>query len=238
MNECGLRRQSTKIFISGTDTAVGKTLCAAVIAVYLKQAGKSVAYLKPIETGCEKDISSDQKFVSQFIEDTYCLYKLKTPISPHIAAKQVGLKISIAEIKKTIAELSAKYDYLLIEGAGGLLVPITDDYDFSDLVSELNLNLILVAGSKLGVLNQAKLNFEYIRAKNLNIMGYILNQVNSDPAQIDALKTNPKALSEIAEKYSISELFSLPFCVATPDPGTIASFLDKSLFSAKIRQEF
>lgn len=225
------------IFVTGTDTNVGKTFCAAAIAAYLKQQGKSVAYVKPIETGCKDDLSSDQKFVGKFIEDTYCFYKLKTPISPHLAAKQVGLKISITEIKKSIIELSLKYDYLVIEGAGGLLVQLTDEYDFSNLVEELNLNLILVAGSRLGVLNQARLNFEYIRAKNLKILGYVLNQAIKDNQQ-EALKTNRDALAAIARKYEISELFSLPFFELSPDAKTIIEFVDKSSFSAKIRPAF
>ena len=223
------------IFVTGTDTGIGKTICSAAIALKLSQNGKTVAYLKPVECGIAR---SDKSFVAHYIKDVYDQYKLKTPISPHLAAKQEGIEISISEIKKKIVELSSNYDYLVVEGAGGLLVPITESYDFAKLISELEINLILVTGSKLGVLNHAKLNFEYIRAKKLKIMGYVFNEVLSlaeAGEQVDAIKTNRKALERIATNYDIPELFALPFFDTLPDNKSLLELMDNTPFSAKIR---
>ena len=229
------------IFISGTDTGVGKTFCAAAMALEIKELGKTVAYFKPVESGCLGQRSSDLEFVNKHIKDVFSLYRLKNPISPHLAARQDGIEISVAEIKKKIAELSSEFDFLIIEGAGGLLVPITDNYDFSNLVSELDLPLVLVAGSKLGMLNQAKLNFEYIRQRQIKILGYVFNETFSLSeaerlGQLEAIKTNRQALQEVAENYGISELFALPFLSELPERESLLELMDNTLFSDKIRE--
>lgn len=229
---------SNCIFVSGTDTAIGKTFCSAAIAVKLEQMGYSVAYFKPVECGATH---SDKNYVGQYVKNVFDLYKFKAAISPHLASGLEGVEISIEAIKNKIAELSASFDFVVIEGAGGLLVPISDNYDYAKLALELEMSIILVVGSRLGVLNHARLNFEFAKANKLKLMGYIFNEIISSAKageQIEAIQTNRVALRKIAQGYGISELFALPFFDDMPEAKTLLAFMDNDSFSAKIRHKF
>lgn len=155
-------------FITGTDTNIGKTVVSAWLQLHL-----GYHYWKPIQCG-DLDKGGDTKSVktlTQFKEEFFYppLYSLKAPLSPHEAAKQENIKISIEKIKNSVITSST-----LIEGAGGLMVPLNKDYFMIDLIKELACPVILAVRGTLGTLNHSFLSLEALRNRNIKIAGLVI----------------------------------------------------------------
>ncbi|MBH0181203.1 MAG: dethiobiotin synthase, partial [Nitrospira sp.] len=155
------------IFITGTDTGVGKTLVAAAVALALKKQGFEVGVMKPIETGVSpsKTGQSDAARLRSIIdsEDQFgavCPYPFTLPVAPLAAAQAERQAINPEVIKKIYRLLSDRYDYMVVEGVGGVLVPITPDSDVMDLMAQLKLPAVIVGRSGLGGINHALLTIE------------------------------------------------------------------------------
>ena len=163
-----------KIFISGSDTNIGKTLISAWLCQH-----SHYDYFKPIQTGCISD--SDSLTVKTLSPHTIVhpeSYRFKLPLSPHLAARAEDAEINIQTIQ------CPKTPNLLIEGAGGLLVPINRQILMIDLIAHLNIGVILVVSSKLGTINHSLLSIEALRARKIPILGVILSgPLNSDNAE-------------------------------------------------------
>ena len=156
-------------FISGTDTNVGKTIVSAVLATKLE-----AHYFKPIQCGLNKMNLKDSEVVKSLSNKAKILnelYFLKKPLSPFVAAKQEKKKIDVNKILQFVKNLKTKK--LVIEGAGGLNVPINSNYLMSDLCQKLNAPLILVSRTKLGTINHTLMSLEVIKKKNINLLGII-----------------------------------------------------------------
>ena len=157
-------------FISGTDTNVGKTIVSAVLATKLE-----AHYFKPIQCGLNKMNLKDSEIVkslSNKVKILNELYFLKKPLSPFVAAKQEKKKIDVNKILQFVKNLKTKK--LVIEGAGGLNVPINSNYLMSDLCQKLNKPLILVSRTKLGTINHTLMSLEVIKKKKkINLLGII-----------------------------------------------------------------
>ena len=156
-------------FISGTDTNVGKTIVSAVLATKLE-----AHYFKPIQCGLNKMNLKDSEVVKSLSNKAKILnelYFLKKPLSPFVAAKQEKKKIDINKILQFVKNLKTKK--LVIEGAGGLNVPINSNYLMSDLCQKLNTPLILVSRTKLGTINHTLMSLEVIKKKKINLLGII-----------------------------------------------------------------
>ena len=156
-------------FISGTDTNVGKTIVSAVLATKLE-----AHYFKPIQCGLNKMNLKDSEVVKSLSNKAKILnelYFLKKPLSPFVAAKQEKKKIDVNKILQFVKKLKTKK--LVIEGAGGLNVPINSNYLMSDLCQKLNTPLILVSRTKLGTINHTLMSLEVIKKKKINLMGII-----------------------------------------------------------------
>ena len=161
------------IFITGIGTGVGKTLVSAIVTEAL-----NADYWKPIQAGFEdgtdtitiKDLISNKK---SFVHPE--LYHLKTPASPHIAARMDGIEISMDNIKQTALSILATSKQLIIEGAGGLLVPITGTLTVADLIKTLNAGVILVSRNYLGSINHSLLTAAYCRSNGIDVAGWIFN---------------------------------------------------------------
>ena len=175
-------------FITGTDTDVGKTVVTACLATLFKSQGMDVGVMKPIETGvdpeCSSSANSDTKFLIEITantdqEEEVCPYRLKIPASPHQAAQMAGTKIAISTLLEKFKVLKSRHDIMLVEGIGGLLVPITPNYDVSDLALETGLPLIIVSRFRIGTLNHTLLTINAAKQKGLKIKGFILNQQES-----------------------------------------------------------
>lgn len=169
------------IFITGTDTGVGKTYVSSVIGSHLKyKMNIDVGYLKPVETGGIQDTLT-LKNTLNLPEDLSILnpINLKNPLSPNIAFEVEGYNISLEEIKERIKRsfdtLSKKYQYLIVEGAGGVAVPIKDNFLMSDLIKFLDLPAVVVSRPNLGTINHTLLTLEHLRNKGIDVKGVIIN---------------------------------------------------------------
>ena len=182
-----------KIFITATGTDIGKTYVSALILKKMKEAGLNCGYFKPVLSGVIEDngklVESDCNYVVNTAKlsasaDECVVYWWKEAVSPHLAAQRAGDVINIKKIKSALAEKENKYDYILIEGAGGITCPLRlesgEKYLLKDLIKELKTGIIIVADGGLGTINSVLLTVEYAKANNINIEGIILNNFNPD----------------------------------------------------------
>jgi len=189
------------IFITGTDTGVGKTFFACGLAALLKESGYKVGVMKPAETGCDqgegKLVPRDAAALKEASGceiplEQICPYQFREPLAPSVAAEKEGTRIDIDRLMSVYSEISATHDVTIVEGAGGLLVPLLPSYTYADLAKVLKLPLIVVAANKLGMINHLLLTLEHASCKGLSVLGYVLNQIESQPSL--AAETNREAL--------------------------------------------
>jgi len=201
------------IFITGTDTGVGKTFVACGLASLLRESGYRVGVMKPAETGCEeKDgelVPEDAirlKEASGCEEplEKICPYRLKDPLAPSVAAERSGVTIDIDAIRKLYDEISSKHDITIVEGAGGLLVPILSHYTYADLAKLLKLPVLVVAANSLGAINHLLLTLEHASCRGLLVLGYVLNRLESQPSL--AAETNADALRFLTSVPCLAEI--------------------------------
>lgn len=182
-----------KIFITATGTDIGKTYVSALIIKKMRESGFDCGYYKPVLSGVfelgGKLVESDPNYVIDVAKipttaDKCVSYWWKEAVSPHLAAKRVNQKIDIDKIKYDFSQMNKKYDYLLIEGAGGITCPLKiekdEKYLLKDLIWELGLSTIIVADAGLGTINSTLLTVEYARANGIEVEGIILNNYESD----------------------------------------------------------
>ena len=193
------------IFITGTDTGVGKTTVASGIAAALRARGWTVGVCKPVETGCGpraggKRYPADAaqlKFFSGSHSElkVICPYALREPLAPWVAAEREQVRIDIDRLLRCYRTVAAVHDVTLIEGAGGLLVPLTPEVTFADFAKRLDVPLLVVVGSRLGAINHALLTVRYAQAVGLRVLGYVVNFFL--PESDEAARTNVDALSRL-----------------------------------------
>ena len=172
---------SKVIFVTATDTGVGKTTVCAAIAKILKDKGQNVGYFKPVETGCEP-ICSDASLLSRITGqdiDEIVLYRFRSPVSPFVAQEIEFKEIDAGNILFYLDYLKRRYDFLIVEGAGGIKVPITQDngkiITFLDLVYEASLPVLIVSRAGLGTINHTVLTVDALNSINAQIKGIIIN---------------------------------------------------------------
>lgn len=190
-------------FVSGTDTDVGKTVATGFLARRFAQRGLRVITQKLVQTGCEKisdDIVVHRKIMGidllpEDLDSTTCAYVFGYPASPHLAAALEGVRIDPAEITRRTRKLEELFDVVLLEGAGGLIVPLTDDLLTIDYAAEFAPETFLVVSSKLGGLNHALLSLEACRARGMRMKGVVYNTFADVPADIT------KSTADFIKKY-------------------------------------
>jgi dethiobiotin synthetase len=185
------------IFVTGTDTGVGKTVVTAAIVWNLIQAGKSIGLMKPVQTGTIVSGPTDIEFVQKVLGTDYsldvsCPFMFPDPLAPLAASMLVGERINIDKIKDSYTRLSAENDTVIVEGAGGLLVPILEDYYMSDLASDLDLPVLIVTRPNLGTLNHTLLTLESAEKRGLDVAGIVINNYPWDPGLPE--QTNPELI--------------------------------------------
>lgn len=204
------------IFITGTDTGVGKTVIAAGLAALFRKKGLSIGVMKPIQTGCISRrgarIAADARFLIQAAGaddpmDHVCPYRFKIPAAPLVAAEYEGEKIDLHRIEDSYRRLSMRHRVMVVEGIGGLLTPITPTETAMDLVIRLNLPLIIVAHIRLGALNHALLTVQAARQAGATILGIIFNRPGPSSRNV-AEKTNPGVFSRLC---SVPVLGNVPY---------------------------
>ena len=198
------------LFISGTDTEVGKTFFTSALASYLRSQHMDVGVFKPVATGgapnedAELLISASGSSDSLEAINPVCL---PDPLSPNVAADLVNQPIDLDPVLRGYARLRARHEITLVEGVGGLLVPILDNFSVADLALELDLPLLSVARSALGTINHTLLTLEAAAARRLEVRGVIFNTLASSPPS-KAAETSPDVISEIS---GIPSLGTLPY---------------------------
>lgn len=176
------------LFITGTDTEVGKTVVTAALGAALKAAGRPVRALKPLATG-EPFPGSDATLLAQATEDRPRVWRcFDAPAAPSRSAAAQGEQISIPDLLDWIraeqAEMAPRSGTTLIEGAGGWRVPIDGETDMASLAVTLELSVLVVSANRLGVLNHTLLTVESIRARGLAVAGVVLNDAFGAPADL------------------------------------------------------
>lgn len=202
---------SKGFFVTGTDTGVGKTVIAAALIKVIGLLGLKACGMKPIETGCTKNdvlIPSDGMFLKEMaaMDDSIDLVtpmRFENPLAPMVASEIENVPVDIDKVKRAYTELSRKYEVVIVEGIGGLLVPIakwsypSKIYFVLDLAKDLGLPTIVVGRPGLGTINHTLLSVNYAIKEGLNVAGIIINY-SRPPEGTLAEKTNPAVLKWIS----------------------------------------
>ena len=201
------------LFITGTDTGVGKTVVTAAILAWLQHQGKKVGVMKPIETGvdseCSSPANSDALFLMECggIKDAMaeiCPIRLKPAASPFQAALIENRSIQPETILSAYRTLSEKYDWMLVEGIGGVRVPITRDTGVMDLMRDLVLPAVVVARYQLGTLNHTLMTLDTLKQNGIPVRGVVFNQTG--PEAPDAIEQNqPRLFEELSGTQVLGE---------------------------------
>ena len=206
-----------RLGVTGTDTGVGKTVVAAALLALLRRRGMRVAGMKPVETGVAPgDPASDAALLRTAaggydLPEEVCPLTLPEPLAPWVAARRTGTDVDIDVLDAAFDRLCEGRDAIVVEGAGGLLVPLTRDLAFDGLFRRWRLGLIVVAGNRLGVLNHALLTVRAARAAGLEVQGIVLNSLL--PGEAGTVeRTNADAVAELFQNLPV-----LPFpCLPRP----------------------
>lgn len=197
--------QGKGIFITGTDTAVGKTLVAACLALQLKDRGKRVGVMKPIETGVvpTRQHHSDAVRLRAIVESddalgAVCPYAFPLPLSPLAAAQAERSAIDLKAIQQVYRLLAKEHDLMIVEGIGGVHVPIAKKQDVMDLIKRLRLPTVVVGRSGLGGINHALLTIEALRKRKLAVAALVLNATR--PVRSQEARLQEKTTVEILRK--------------------------------------
>ena len=221
------------IFITGTDTEVGKTFVAGGLARTWLKMGKRVGVMKPIESGCARSDGVLQPLDALFLKkmssstdelDLIVPYRLEHPLAPSIAAELEGIEIDLKNIESIYQQLERTYDVILVEGGGGLLSPLYKTFTNVDLIKLLGIPVIVVARNALGTINHTLLTVECARSNALSILGVIINNLSpeGDPSTND----NPQVIKELSGQPLLGTIPFLP-APQRDDMELIAELIDE-----------
>ncbi|HTY88790.1 MAG TPA: dethiobiotin synthase [Candidatus Acidoferrum sp.] len=182
-------------FITGTDTGVGKTVLGALLTQYLRRRGIKVAALKPVCSGGRADARILQSALANRLTlDEINPWHFQAPLAPLLAARREGRRVRRAEVRAHIRKMQYRFDVVLVEGAGGLLSPLGEDFNSRDLIAALHAKPIIVAQSRLGVLNQLLLTLEALPGRSRKAAKIVLM---SPPKPDLASASNARLLREL-----------------------------------------
>lgn len=225
------------IFITGSDTDVGKTVVAGALAAAIKAQGMNVGVMKPVSTGVKKFdgqlISDDARYLKEIVgskdeEDLINPIRLEPPLAPTLAARQTGTNIKLEKVWSAFQELLSRHDFLVVEGIGGLLVPIDEHLLVADMASKMDLPIVIVCKHCLGAINHTLLTVECAKGRNLRIKGIIVNMLNNGEAFV----------TEIEKHTLLPILGTIPFykniSVADCAFGDIVHYFQQEMNIARI----
>lgn len=221
------------LFVTGTDTGAGKTLVASALLRAFALSGLRAVGMKPVATGCRADaddranedvaalIAASNVRVPIDLINPYCF---EPAIAPHLAAQQAGSSISLTRIRECYLSLASLADRVVVEGAGGLLVPLSPREDWGDLVRFLKISVVLVVGMRLGCLNHALLTAEAIRSRGLPFAGWVANRIDS------AMPFFEDNLETLRQKLPAPLIAIMPFA---PDKAQACAAMNLDLLAAR-----
>ncbi|HAD04854.1 MAG: dethiobiotin synthase [Desulfuromonadales bacterium GWD2_61_12] len=191
------------IFVTGTDTGVGKSIVAAALARFLKERGLAVGVMKPAESGVAdpRRPGPDARLLQWASgctaeEGEIAPYRLRAPLAPALAAKKEQLFIDFSALVATAQDLGRSHDFLIVEGAGGLMSPLSGGILMADLAKEIGLPLLVVTTPRLGTINHTLMTIFCAQQMDLAVAGYLINRMPQQPDE--AAETAPHALAALA----------------------------------------
>jgi len=231
-----MRQQGTVekgIFITGTDTGVGKTIVAGAIARYLVSNGTDCGVMKPIESGCRNEegslIPADGTYLKAAARSSDPIglitpERFETPLSPYALTIQENKEaVDLEKISERYQKLAALHRFMIVEGMGGLMVPLTAEHTLIDLIRLLNLPVLLVARNGLGTLNHTLLSLRYGQSRGITFLGVLLNRTSPTPE-----------LSEESNRMILAERCAVPVIGPLPYIEFKSDEEDQIAQSAKI----
>lgn len=204
------------IFITGTDTGIGKTIVAAAVARHLRKTGFRVGVLKPVTSGAvvlDGRLASEDAELLRWASECsapdriIAPYLLREPLAPSEAASREGVVIELGPIREAFDYLSSCHDFIIVEGAGGLLVPLAEHLLVADLAATLSLPLLIVARPNLGTVNHTLMTCECARSRGIEVLGVVINGQSAQPDAAEEYA--PRLISKLA---AVPVLATLPRC--------------------------
>lgn len=223
------------VFITGTDTGMGKTVFTCALARLLKNSGVNVGVMKPFATGIaqkSKFQSKDVELLVQYsgvsdLESLINPYFFPIPASPYHAAKKMGKTIDIDLVLTSFEKLQSHHDVVLVEGIGGILTPILKGYFVADLIKDLNIATMIVSGTRMGSVNHTLLTLNLCTKYGIGVAGTIINDVGVDGYDMQELEDNLVSLS------GVDVLCKIPH-VSDGDIDQITQVLQQNNFLSKL----
>ncbi len=205
------------LFVTGTDTGVGKTLVSAALVRRLVQMGRSVGVMKPVETGVDAGLSDHSDaarlMAAAGVNDSLDLvspYRFSAPVAPYAAAAAQSRVIELSEIVRRYEQLTARYPCVVVEGAGGLLVPMGREWDISDLIRRLGLPVLLVGRVGLGGINHALLTLEALERRQIPVLALLLNETVPSTTSVEQ-EQSASTVALLRDRVSVRLLGPLQF---------------------------
>ena len=232
------------IVVTGTDTGVGKTVIAGAIGRWFRVRGFRVSVLKPCATGCvrrrEGLVSEDAELLAHYADvrfplDVICPQRYAEPLAPAVAAERAGKPLDWEAINRSISAMAAESDVMIVEGVGGVMVPMDGRHTFRDVAVWLGAPVVVVARPALGTINHTLLSVDALRLAGVSVAGVVINRYPAENASV-AEETNPRAI----EKWG-----KVPVLCVVPDekipglqlpPGVIAA-IERVDWERKARRE-
>jgi dethiobiotin synthetase len=209
------------VFVTGTGTGVGKTVVCGLLAGYLRARGTRATTQKWVETGwtggpsdidVHRRLMGDPGPAPEPPPEDRCPYRFALPASPHLAAAREGRRVDPAVIEEAYRRLAGNHDAVLVEGAGGFLVPLTEELLAGDLAARIGLPVLVVAANRLGCVNDALLTVEAVRRRGIPLLGLVFNRLPGEEGRTRAevLSDNPRIVAEISRAPVLGEVPPLP----------------------------
>lgn len=187
-------------FVTGTDTDVGKTIISCGLVAALKEKGKDIGVFKPLLSGISRnDPSSDTSLLKQMSQtslshEDITPIEFKEPLAPYVAGKLESRNVKVEEVLDHWDKVKSRHEYFIVEGAGGISVPLGEGFLVSDLMKALHLPAIIVARPNLGTFNHTFLTVQYAKSQGIDIAGIIINGISDHPDTAE--KSNPGLIEE------------------------------------------
>ncbi len=220
------------IFVSGTDTGVGKTVLTAGLVRLLRRRGARVAALKPVETGVRRDGEdpADWRLLAEAAgiggpRTWFAPYVFPDPLAPLVAARRNGTSISLRSLDEAWQRFSA-FEWVVVEGSGGLAVPLTEDVDMAGLAARWKLPVLIVARPGLGTVNHSLLSVAYAKSRGLKVLGVVLSYSDGRPED-GSEQTNPSLIEELSGVPVLGVLpYRPPVTTAAAAEGVVGEGLE------------